>query len=1154
MTNCGACAAAPLCAFCRASHTCVPATGGQAICATGADDLPAWSTDSSTCCATGWSGAACDVCAPGYYGPSCTACDCAAGGVCNDGLTGNGSCACLTGFAGARCDQCQPQYYNTTCTQCSCSGLSYCDDGVTGVGCVCNPGFYSAACTACSCVGAEICADGIAGDGACSCAVGFAGAGCNACTAGRYGPSCLLCHCPSGTQCDQGIGNSGYCYCTEPGCEADASVSVLSVLVGTTTPDASPQLTSPATILTMNPSFDPALSAAPADFVVEVPFDVESVDLALAPEQWNTRIEVAALRPGEAAPVTQCVFDMLHNATVQPGSEEASQINSTVVALQRQCTDGPGLAPQSCQTVAAAAYIPTRPLLRVCRVAVGVDGDNNLTVTTTSSDRSVSLTYRLVVRRPLSIDCSLHALNLSVPSDCSVSLASGTACAVGAPCAVPAGCTAASTLHAVRPVFDATTSQYSAALADSENALVISSSTAHGHRCTGRYGYAATTETGYFYSCVWPTSMAMSFTTPEHSTLGSTAEQDHLVRMVAPPLGWSLATLVVESESGPACTYKINVSRGLSNSSELHALYATLGGLDGVEFSRSLNLSEASAAAVPGQPTTYGGTVSLQVQNWVTTVSFSASISDNASYTVDCPACSNLAVGETVATLTVIAEDTVHMRVVEVVLFRQPSSVCRLSQLQFLLVCASCTSAYFFGGVSAGDTGVTLEHRYVQVPENNIIYAQLRIKKLSQESDAAVDETKGAWSYPLLNDELSEKLPLVVGKTNMTINSTAEDGTVCEYDLTFTRPVSSDTSILTPSAQPLLGLSLADLGRTIFPTTLLPCSTQSCYSFLLQPTEIHALLNVTATHASFCATTPPFACSSPTTLAFTSLTVAPLPLVVDPVGSAGSGGIRSAHVQIPPGESLLLVTVTAEDSSQGNHTIAFQRQASSDATLGYLILGDPSQATIVTSTLQSRAFLVELSAGQRVLTLIGKASSSQAALTINGTVSPATFSLTSSSSVLTLQIIAEDGTTQLEYAIKVQCAACGAPSPPTTDIQEVDQAIHTVSPIWLTLVLLSTAMLLCTLSLGVCARVHWLRLRRRQAMQVMAGTAATGVPPEVVLAHLQPFLMELAGKCDDDFVGDACAICLADVAVNERLTVYAPAAPIRTSATRAELA
>ena len=158
--------------------------------------------------------------------------------------------------------------------------------------------------------------------------------------------------------------------------------------------------------------------------------------------------------------------------------------------------------------------------------------------------------------------------------------------------------------------------------------------------------------------------------------------------MVAPPLGWSLATLVVESESGPACTYKINVSRGLSNSSELHALYATLGGLDGVE-SRSLNLSEASAAAVPGQPTTYGGTISLVVNNSVTTVSFSASISDNASYTVDCPACSNLAVGETVATLTVIAEDTVHMRVVEVVLFRQPSSVCRLSQLQILLVCAS---------------------------------------------------------------------------------------------------------------------------------------------------------------------------------------------------------------------------------------------------------------------------------------------------------------------------------------------------------------------------------------------------------------------------------------------------------------------------------
>ena len=91
--SCSECAALSPCLWCRSSRSCVPRTGGRAVCEANASVGDGYDLE---CCAPGWAGEDCGDCAHGHYGAECTPCDCGTAGSCFDGVGGNGTCVVRT--------------------------------------------------------------------------------------------------------------------------------------------------------------------------------------------------------------------------------------------------------------------------------------------------------------------------------------------------------------------------------------------------------------------------------------------------------------------------------------------------------------------------------------------------------------------------------------------------------------------------------------------------------------------------------------------------------------------------------------------------------------------------------------------------------------------------------------------------------------------------------------------------------------------------------------------------------------------------------------------------------------------------------------------------------------------------------------------------
>ena len=117
----------------------------------------------------------CASCAPDHYGTTCISCNCGPGGVCTDGITGDGTCACHPGYTGSSCASGESRS-DCYCDQCTSNYVSDgslcvgpCPDGDCGVGGVCL----------------------LSKDGTpkCQCSDGWsegAGGGCSVCTPGYY--------------------------------------------------------------------------------------------------------------------------------------------------------------------------------------------------------------------------------------------------------------------------------------------------------------------------------------------------------------------------------------------------------------------------------------------------------------------------------------------------------------------------------------------------------------------------------------------------------------------------------------------------------------------------------------------------------------------------------------------------------------------------------------------------------------------------------------------------------------------------------------------------------------------------------------------------------------------------------------------------------
>ena len=163
-----------------------------------------------------WEGTYCSKCKLGYAGSECKV-ECEGGscnmcnghGICNDGVTGDGSCTCFSseaqGFwAGKDCTSCSSTHFGSSCTQ-TCPGKL---EGAN------------------VCYGRGHCNEDVNGDGKCVCAGGYGTlSGCLLCDAAHYGPNCSsVClgttvsgiPCSGHGNCSNGFDGNGTCVC-QPG-------------------------------------------------------------------------------------------------------------------------------------------------------------------------------------------------------------------------------------------------------------------------------------------------------------------------------------------------------------------------------------------------------------------------------------------------------------------------------------------------------------------------------------------------------------------------------------------------------------------------------------------------------------------------------------------------------------------------------------------------------------------------------------------------------------------------------------------------------------------------------------------------------------------------------------------------------------------------
>jgi hypothetical protein len=165
-----------------------------------------------------WTGVDCKQCKRGYATADCTlscmggACNsCNGHGVCNQGVSGDGSCTCWGSdssgggqgsWSGSSCGDCAKNYFGITCQQ-ACPGVEQ---------------------DAAACFGRGDCISGVNGTGLCLCQGGWGSAtGCLECDAGHWGAGCLNeCDgytagglpCSGHGKCFNGTKANGTCVCT----------------------------------------------------------------------------------------------------------------------------------------------------------------------------------------------------------------------------------------------------------------------------------------------------------------------------------------------------------------------------------------------------------------------------------------------------------------------------------------------------------------------------------------------------------------------------------------------------------------------------------------------------------------------------------------------------------------------------------------------------------------------------------------------------------------------------------------------------------------------------------------------------------------------------------------------------------------------------
>jgi DUF971 family protein len=460
-------------------------------------------------------------------------------------------------------------------------------------------------------------------------------------------------------------------------------------------------------------------------------------------------------------------------------------------------------------------------------------------------------------------------------------------------------------------------------------------------------GFASGT---FAYTASVPNSVSTFTVTPttNDANASATVNGASAATPVTLTVGSNTVTVQVTAQDGTTQSYTVAVTRAAASSD------ATLSALTLSQGSLSPNFASGTQA--------YTASVAHGVSSLIVTPTTNDT---NATATVNAASAATpvtLSVGSNTVTVQVTAQDG-STQSYTVTVTRAAVSASSDATLSALTLSSGSLSPSFASGTQAYTASVAHGvSSLIVTPTTNDINATATVNGASP----------------------ATPVTLTVGSNTVTVQVTAQDGSTQSYTVAVTRAASSDATLsaLTLSQG---SLSPSFASGTLAYTALVPNSVSS---LIVTPTTNDANASATVNGAS--AATP---------------------------------------VTLTVGSNTVTVQVTAQDGSTQSYTVAVTRAAaSSDATLSALTLSQGSLNPNFASGTLAYTALVPNSVSSLIVT--PTVNDANATATVNGASAATPVTLTVGSNTVTVQVTAQDGSTQ-SYTVTVTRAAVSASSDAT---------------------------------------------------------------------------------------------------------------------------
>ncbi|TFF37117.1 cadherin-like beta sandwich domain-containing protein [Mucilaginibacter psychrotolerans] len=642
-------------------------------------------------------------------------------------------------------------------------------------------------------------------------------------------------------------------------------------------------------------------------------------------------------------------------------------------------------------------------------------GANSIAVVVTAQDGSTTKTYTVSINRAASSDATLAGLTVSAgtlspgftsangaytltvansdnaititptqnEANASIKVNGNTVVSGSASTAIPL-IVGGNTVTVVVTAQDGSTKTYTinvsrpaSSNADLAN-LVLSTGSLNPSFASGTTNYTVSVGNAITTITLTPT---VSDATATVTVNGTTVASGTASGNIALNVGANVINTVVTAENGSTKIYKVTVTRAASADATLSNLALSAG-----------TLSPGFASATTG----YSATVA----NTTTSISITPSVNEpNATVKVNGTTVTSgsasgaiaLTVGANVITTTVTAQDGSTTKTYTVTVTRQQSSNADLSNL--VLSTGSISPTFnpaitsYTDLVSNATTTITI------TPTNSDANATIKVNGNTVAGGSA-----------------SSAIPLAVGTNLVTVQVTAQDGTVKNYAVNITRAVpvaSTDANLLS------LAVSVG---------TLTPAFAQATSSYTVAVGNATNSIQVTAA----------------TSESHANITVN---------GTTVASGTPSGAINLNVGGNTITTVITAEDGiNTKTYTITVTRAPSANADLANITLStgslNPSFAA------GSLNYTANVGNAVTAINLTPTTADAGATIKVNGITvasgaASANIPLTVGANVITTVVTAQDGTSTKTYKVTVTRAQSS-----NADLANITLSAGTLSPVF----------------------------------------------------------------------------------------------------------